>query len=158
MANIECIMKILETKRLILRTWKKSDLDPMCEINQDPKVMEYFSKLQDRDTTKKFINKVINHFDKNGYTNYAIQTKFTNKFIGFIGLLNTNIKAHFTPATGIGWRLSSKHWGNGYATEGAKEVLKHAFTVLDIPKIVSFTYAKNRRSIRVMEKIGLKHN
>ena len=40
-------MKILETDRLILRTWVDADLESMFAINQDPKVMEYFSELQD---------------------------------------------------------------------------------------------------------------
>ena len=35
-------MKILETNRLLLRTWDDNDLQPMLAINQDPKVMEYF--------------------------------------------------------------------------------------------------------------------
>jgi RimJ/RimL family protein N-acetyltransferase len=30
---------IIETKRLILRTWKKEDADPYIKINQDPKVI-----------------------------------------------------------------------------------------------------------------------
>lgn len=38
-------MKILETDRLILRTWNDNDLQPMLAINQDPKVMEYFPDL-----------------------------------------------------------------------------------------------------------------
>ena len=38
-------MKILETKRSILRTWLNSDLQLLLAINQDPKVMEYFPML-----------------------------------------------------------------------------------------------------------------
>jgi len=45
--------KIIETDRLILRTWNDDDLQPMLAINQDPKVMEYFPELQDLETTKK---------------------------------------------------------------------------------------------------------
>ncbi len=50
--------KIIETDRLILRTWNDDDLQPMFAINQDPKVMEYFPSLQDVDMTKNFIDKV----------------------------------------------------------------------------------------------------
>ncbi len=53
---------------------------------------------------------------------------------------------------------SSKHWGKGFATEGAKAVLDYAFRELNIPEIVSFTAAGNAKSIRVMQKIGLQHN
>ena len=44
-------MKILETNRLMLRTWNDSNLQPMLAINQDPKVMGYFPGLQDTETT-----------------------------------------------------------------------------------------------------------
>lgn len=150
-------MKILETERLILRTWN-DDLQPMLAINQDPKVMEYFPSLQDLEMTKNFIDKVNAHFENHGYSLYATVRKDTNEFIGFIGLLIADFKAHFTPATEIGWRLSSKHWGKGFATEGAKAVLDYAFRELKIPEIVSFTAAGNAKSIRVMQKIGMQHN
>jgi RimJ/RimL family protein N-acetyltransferase len=151
-------MKILETERLMLRTWNDNDVQPMLAINQDPKVMEYFPGLQDLEMTKNFIDKVNAHFENHGYSLYTTVRKDTNEFIGFIGLLIADFKAHFTPATEIGWRLSSNHWGQGFATEGAKAVLDYAFRELKIPEIVSFTAAGNAKSIRVMQKIGLQHN
>ena len=45
-------MKILETDRLILRTWVDEDLEPMLATNQDPKVMEYFPALGDKEQTR----------------------------------------------------------------------------------------------------------
>ncbi len=57
-------MKILETDRLILRTWDGDGLQPMLAINQDPKVMEYFPELQDLETTKKLIVRINSHFEK----------------------------------------------------------------------------------------------
>ena len=153
-----CSMKILETDRLILRTWSDHDLQPMLEINQDPKVMEYFPGLQDLEVTKNFIAKVNNHFDKYGYSLYATVRKDTDEFIGFLGLLMAGFEACFTPATEIGWRLSTKHWGQGFATESAAVVLDYAFRELKLPEIVSFTSAGNAKSIRVMQKIGLQHN
>ena len=150
--------KIIETDRLILRTWRDEDLESMLAINQDPKVMEYFPELQDLDTTKNFIDKVNAHFENHGYSLYAAVRKDTNEFIGFIGLLMADFESHFTPTTEIGWRLSSNHWGQGFATEGAKAVLDYAFRELKIPEIVSFTAAGNAKSIRVMQKIGLQHN
>ena len=151
-------MEILETERLILRTWVDEDLESMFAINQDTKVMEYFPGLQDLQMTKNFIDKVNAHFENHGYSLYAAIRKDTNEFIGFIGLLIADFESHFTPATEIGWRLSSSHWGKGFATEGAKAVLDYAFRVLKIPEIVSFTAAGNAKSIRVMQKIGLQHN
>jgi RimJ/RimL family protein N-acetyltransferase len=58
----------------------------------------------------------------------------------------------------IGWRLSSAYWGQGLATEGAREVVRYAFNALDLSSLVSFTAPANVRSIRVMEKLGMKHD
>jgi len=152
------IMKIIETERLILRTWLDCDLEPMSKINQDPRVMEYFPGLYDFQHTKKFIEREKEAFAKLGYTLYAVELKESGEFIGFVGLSLAEFDAHFTPATEIGWRLASAHWGKGYATEAAKAVLHYAFTELKLDEVVSFTTVNNTKSRRVMEKIGLKHN
>lgn len=59
------------------------------------------------------------------------------------------------PATEIGWRLARHAWGHGYATEAATAVLDHAYTVLELPEVVSFTAVGSVRSMRVMERIGM---
>ena len=151
-------MKRLETDRLILRSWRESDLAPMLAINQDPKVCEYFPEIGNRDSTLVLIDRIIKHDEEHGYSLYAVEVKATNEMIGFIGLMTPSFEAHFTPAIEIGWRLSSNHWNKGYATEGAKAVLRHAFTELNLDGVVSFTAVNNLASRRVMEKIGLKHN
>jgi len=61
----------------------------------------------------------------------------------------------FRPCVEIGWRLASESWGQGLATEGARAVVDHAFGVLALREIVSFTTAANLRSRRVMEKLGM---
>ena len=48
-------MIILKTKRLIPRTWKEQDLDPMLAINQDLLVCEFLPKIEDRAATKALI-------------------------------------------------------------------------------------------------------
>ena len=147
---------ILKTDRLLLRTWCNDDLIPMYQINQDPLVMEYFPSLCDWEDTKKFVTKINQHHQKNGFSLYAVELKKTGEFIGFVGLSIPEFEAHFTPCIEIGYRLSSQHWGKGYATEAAQTVLDYAFNELKLNKIVSFTSILNKKSIRVMEKIGLK--
>lgn len=151
-------MQILETKRLLLRTCNKHDLQVMFDINQNPQVMEYFPSLQDLTTTKNLLAKIMHQFDTYGYSWYACISKEHNIVIGFIGLMIADFSAHFTPATEIGWRLDSKYWYQGYATEGATAILDYAFNTLNLPEIVSFTAKNNIKSIKVMQKIGLQYS
>ncbi len=76
-------------------------------------------------------------------------------FIGYVGLSVPAFDAHFTPCVEIGWRLAKEHWGHGYASEAAAASLRFAFEQLKLKQIVSFTVPLNRRSIRVMERIGM---
>ncbi|VVC77260.1 hypothetical protein AQUSIP_25870 [Aquicella siphonis] len=167
-------MKIIETERLLLRTWEERDIEPMTRIDQDPRVCEFLPGIGSRSATEAAIRRFMQHYHDHGFSLYAVELKSTfsidpsvhkstvgtagNEFIGYIGLLIPSFEAHFTPAVEIGWRLASRHWGQGYATEGAKAVLKYGFDELGLREIVSFTVPANTRSIRVMEKIGMRRD
>ena len=73
----------------------------------------------------------------------------------FVGLWPTSFDAHFTPAVEVGWRLARSQWGRGYATEGARAALADGFARLAPAEIVSFTAVVNRRSQRVMARLGM---
>lgn len=62
------------------------------------------------------------------------------------------------PAVEVGWRLSPQYWGSGYATEASREAMRFGFEVAGLEQIVSFTVPANRRSCRVMERIGMTHD
>lgn len=149
---------IIKTDRLILRTWQVEDSEAYFQMNQDPKVIEFLREPLSREQVCDFIHAANVHNDKHGYTLWAAELKKTGGLIGFIGLNDIAWQAHFTPAVEIGWRLGSQYWGKGYATEGAKAALEYGFKHCNLPEIVSFTVPANLRSIRVMEKIGLKRD
>lgn len=148
-------MKVLETERLILRTWKEEDVQDYYEINLDPKVIEFLLGSLTVDECRVFVEKMNKQFDEKGYTLFAVELKETGELLGFIGLNYTDFKSDFTPCVEIGWRLSSKYWGQGLATEGALASLKYAFEKCGLDKIISFTAVGNEKSVRVMEKIGM---
>lgn len=149
---------IIETERLILRTWEKEDAESYHQINQDPKVIEHLRGSLTRKEVNSFIIAANEHQNKHGYSLWAVELKETGELIGFIGLNYTDWDAHFTPTVEVGWRLGSKYWGKGYATEGAKAALEYGFKHSKLKEIVSFTVPANLRSIKVMKKIGLKRD
>lgn len=55
----------------------------------------------------------------------------------------------------LGYRLHRAGWGNGYATEGSRALIRKGFTELGMRRVWAQTMAVNSRSRRVMEKAGL---
>ena len=151
-------MIAIRTERLILRTWNNNDVCDYYSINSDPKVIEFLLKTSSVDEIKEFIHSMNEQFHALGFTLFAVEEKTTGELIGFIGLNSPKWVAPFTPCVEIGWRLSSACWGKGYATEGALAVLDYGFNHCDLKEILAWTVPENLRSIRVMEKIGMKHD
>ncbi|MBN2736695.1 MAG: GNAT family N-acetyltransferase [Spirochaetales bacterium] len=147
---------ILITERLGLREWKEKDAPPFIQMNLDLEVMHYFPRLLTPKESLELIERIKAHFKKYTYGLYAVDHMASGRFIGFIGLAEISFEADFTPAMEIGWRLAVDFWNKGYATEGAKAVMKLAFEQKKLEKLVSITAKLNKPSIRVMEKIGLK--
>ena len=147
--------KELHTSRLILRQWRKSDFSDFAEMNSNPKVMEYFPKLLTEEESNQFAERLSNLIAERGWGLWAVEEKSASKFIGFTGLHEVSEDLPFSPAVEIGWRLSDKYWGKGYATEAARKVLEFAFTDLEIEEIVSFTSVVNIKSEAVMKRINM---
>ena len=98
------------------------------------------------------------HFREHGFGLCAVELRQNHSFVGFIGLAVPKFQASFNPCVEIGWRLSPEYWGQGLATEGAREVVRYAFGDLGLKDLVSFTIPGNGRSRLVMEKLGMTHN
>lgn len=145
------------TERLLLRQWREEDRAPFAKLNADPRVMEYFPKLQTREESDASVKIFSDQIHRCGWGFWAASLLETDEFIGFIGLQPVSFQAAFTPAVEIGWRLAFEHWGKGYATEGAKAALQYGFERLHLQNIVSFTATGNMRSRAVMERIGMHH-
>ena len=146
---------MLQTERLILREWKDSDIPAFTAMGQDPRVMEFFPNLWSEEKSRDAVAYFRQDFEQHGFGFFAVELKENHEFIGFVGLSILPFETHFTPAVEIGWRLASQHFGKGYATEAAREVLRFAFEELHLKEIVSFTVPANEPSQNVMKKIGI---
>ncbi|MDQ8738713.1 GNAT family N-acetyltransferase [Paenibacillus sp. LHD-38] len=148
-------MIYLETSRLQLRDWEKTDLEPFSRLNADEQVMKYFPKTLSTEETYAFYKSVLSEFKECGFGLYAVEVKENKEFIGFIGFHRTTFEADFTPCIEIGWRLKKEAWGKGYATEGAAVCLQYGFNKLGFHDVYSFTADVNAPSKKVMIKIGM---
>ena len=57
----------------------------------------------------------------------------------------------------LGYRLLRRHWGNGLATEGAREMVRHSFQDLDMQRVFALTMTVNERSRATMASAGLQY-
>src|SRR5262249_34313137 len=148
-------MTELETPRLRLRRWQEEDRAPFAALNADPAVMEHFPSTLSRAESDALVDRIQAGFDERGWGLWAAEIRDPAVFIGFVGLNPATFDAPFTPAIEIGWAVAREHWGEGYATEGARAALDFGFDELTLDEIVSFTTHANTRSRRVMERLGM---
>lgn len=151
-------MSEIRTRRLILREWRDSDFEPFAALNGDRRVMEFFPAPLDRSASDALALRIREEFARHPFGRWAVEAPGVAPLIGFIGLSVPNFTTFFTPCVEIGWRLAFPHWGKGYATEGARAAIDFGFKEAALDEIVSFTTPSNARSIRVMEKLGMKRN
>jgi RimJ/RimL family protein N-acetyltransferase len=151
----ESLIAEIRTERLLLRDWRDSDRLPFAALNADPDVMESLPRLLSQDESDAMVQRILNHRDQHGFSLWAVEVPGIEPFIGFTGLTVPKFDAPFMPCVEIGWRLARHAWGQGYATEAALAALKFGFEDLGLASIVSFTVPLNRRSWRVMERIGM---
>lgn len=145
----------IETSRLIMRDWTEKDIPEFARLNSDQQVMEYFLKKLSYNETIEFYHRIQSEFKTYGFGLYAVEDKESHLFMGYVGLHNITFEIDFAPAVEIGWRLLPEFWSKGYASQAAVACLEYAKKELKLQEIVSFTSLPNKRSERVMQKIGM---
>ena len=94
--------------------------------------------------------------DQPGFGVWAIVPSGASAPVGS-ALLNHLPDAEGTPTEDveIGWHLHPDAWGNGYATEAAELLLRHARESLGLTVVNAVAYAGNDASIAVMRRLGM---
>lgn len=152
--DVKCYLK---TERLLLRGWKEEDRPEFVRMNRDPQVMEYFLKPLAASESDDLFRRIQEEFAVYGFGLFAVEKADTHEFIGWVGLHHFDFDVYFAPGIEIGWRLLPEAWGKGYALEMAAACLEFAFQQLHLGKVYSFTALCNKRSQRVMRKIGMEN-
>lgn len=145
----------IQTARLQLRPWLPSDLAPFAALNADPEVTRYFPAALTREQSDTMAQRCQTLIAERGWGLWAAENLESGEFIGMIGLHIPTVALPFAPCVEIGWRLARKHWGKGYATEGARAALELAFSKIGLSEVVSFTSIHNTRSELVMQRLGM---
>ena len=120
--------------------------------------MEHFPSVLTRAESDAMVARLNAAIDARGFGFWAVEIEASEQLAGFVGLSVPSFEAPFTPCVEIGWRIAFEHWGKGIATEAARASLDAAFQELGLSEVVSFTATTNKRSMRVMERLGMRHD
>jgi RimJ/RimL family protein N-acetyltransferase len=145
---------VLETQRLRLREFTLDDTKFIIELLNSPGWIEFIGDRNVR-TEEQAIqylqNGPLKSYVQNGYGLSMVETK-DGQPIGMCGIL----KRETLENPDIGFAFLKQFTGKGYAYEIANATLSHALSHLKIPKVSAITLPNNVRSIRLLEKIGMK--
>ena len=142
---------VLRTERLILRRFRLNDVDDVLAYANDEEWQRYLLPLPypyERVHAEQFVSE---SFLKDWKSKPTFAIVFDDTVIGGINL--SVDKRHQTAE--MGYSIARKHWGNGYATEAAHAVVNWAFEAFCLAKTYAVANVDNRRSWRVMERIGM---
>lgn len=146
---------ILETPRLFLRRFEKSDAENLFLLNLDPEVIQYTgdSSFENIPDAQRFLTN-YDHYEKHDFGRWAVIEKSSDEFLGWCGLKYTPDSDEYD----IGFRFFKKYWNHGFATEAAKACVNLGFEKYQLQTIVGRARKENGASIKVLEKIGLTYN
>jgi RimJ/RimL family protein N-acetyltransferase len=149
---------VVETERLILRQFTADDVDNLVELDGDPDVMRYLTggRTTPREEIEtKTLPAFLGYYERpGGYGFWAVVERSTGEFLGWF---------HFRPGEGapddepeLGYRLRKSAWGQGYAAEGSRALIRRGFSELGVRRVIARTMVANAGSRRVMEKVGMR--
>jgi RimJ/RimL family protein N-acetyltransferase len=147
----------LRTERLVLRRFGAADVDDLFELHNDPAVMRFLNggapisrATIERETLPAFAGSYARH---PGFGVWAATEPASGVFLGWFAFGATARSS--AEEAELGYRLRRACWGRGYATEGARALIRRGFTELGVRRVVAQTMAVNTASRRVLEKAGL---
>lgn len=146
-------MKILETKRLILRLVTETDAEFILDQLNQPSFIEFIGDRGVRtvEGARNYIEtRFVKSYEDNGYSLYLVELKESSTPVGLCGF----VKRDTFSDPDIGFAFLPQFGGKGYAVESARGVMKYGHDVLKLERVLAITTQDNESSGRLLEKIG----
>jgi [ribosomal protein S5]-alanine N-acetyltransferase len=145
----------LTTRRLRLRPFTLADHEAIHAIYADPEVMRYVGAGPHATPaeTAAALRTYGDVLARRGYSFLAVTERDGGAIIGDAGLHPFGGSG---PDVELGYTLARDAWGKGYATEAAEALVVHAFTTLELTRVVAQVEPANAASRHVLEKLGMR--
>ena len=146
--------RILETPRLLLRELEEGDLDFTAAMLGHPEVMRYWPRCYTREEARDWIRAQRERYARDGYGYWLALDFSTGNPVGQVGLLEVTLDGVSAP--GLGYIVHRPFQRRGYAVEGSRGVIDHAFHRLGKTRLVTPIRPENGPSLGVAAKLGLR--
>ena len=151
----------LRTDRLSLVPLAEEHLDYEVELDSDPEVMRYLGngKPRSRADVQRYHRDRLAAATLVPGLGFWVGFLHSGQFVGW-WILEPPQRPDQGPVEGqaeLGYRLLRRHWRQGLASEGARELLRHGFADLGLHRIFAETMAVNTASRATMALVGLRH-
>jgi RimJ/RimL family protein N-acetyltransferase len=144
---------MIETKRLILRTWRQSDIAPNTAMLSDPETARYITADgKPVDELNGWRNAAImsGHWALHGYGMFVVEEKVSGKFVGRVGPWYPPT----WPGFEVGWGIAKEFRGKGFATEATRASIDWVLENLAVDRIVHTIKPDNTASQSVAQRLG----
>lgn len=143
----------LATARLQLRRFTPGDLDFLFRLYDDEEVSRYTGGRKTREQCQETLQKaVLDYYGSHpGLGIWITQERSSGEPIGMHLLNHMRGESHIQ----VGYSLMKPWWGQGYATEMCRALLRYGFADLGLPRIHAITALPNTASQHVLLKSGL---
>ena len=150
--------KVIETKRLILRSFKQTDLEDFYEYASVEGVGEMAGWKHHENIAES--QSIMNSFISEDKV-FAICLKKNNKVIGTVGIEKYGLEDALTEfkdyyGRELGYVLSKDYWGKGLMSEAVNRVIKFCFEQENYDYLMCSHFVINSQSKRVIEKSGFR--
>ena len=148
---------IIDTPRLRLRCWEESYRGVFAAMHADPEVMLDYGGPISRSESDKKLDLYASTYRRRGFCRWAIEGE-DGAFLGYAGIMPSRFDHPLGSHLEIGWRLTRRAWGHGYATEAAKASLDDVFHRMGQDEVIAYTASDNVRSRAVMSRLRMRRD
>jgi RimJ/RimL family protein N-acetyltransferase len=149
-------LEIDGTERLLLRRIDAGDAAFLFRLINDPSWMRYIGDkgVRTLDDAQRYIqNGPLEMYERLGFGLYLVELRETGEPIGICGL----IKREALEDVDLGFAFLPRFWGKGYALESAAAVMSYGRSAFGLSRIVAVLSHDNRRSCKLLEKLGFRY-
>jgi len=150
----------LHTGRIQLVPLSDEHLEHEVDLDSDPEVMRYLGNGRAR--TREEVERLHRHrlaaarrVPGLGFWAGLVDGEFVGWWI-----LEPPQRTDQGPVEGqaeLGYRIMRRHWRNGLASDGARELIRHGFEDLGLTRIFAETMAVNAASRATMTAVGMQY-